>query len=242
MPIAKFFVSNSKDKKLRKNFKNITGLDPRNVSLYKLAIRHSSQSKSKIENSNERLEFLGDAILGSIVAEYLFKKFPFKDEGFLTEIRSRIVNRESLNSIAKKVGLNKLVTLGQRKRTPHSHKSLYGNALEALVGAVYLDKGYKKCTRFVIKKLIIPHVDIEDVVNQNKNYKSLLIEWGQKTNKKIEFKIIKESGHNHSKEFTAQVIIEGTHYQTGKGMSKKKAELFAAEKTFEELNLNDNSE
>lgn len=238
MPFSNLFNKDKKQLKLKKNFKNITGYYPGNLSLYTLAVRHSSQSKSKIENSNERLEFLGDAVLGAVIADYLFKKYPFKDEGFLTEIRSRIVNRESLNSIARKVGLNKLITVNQKKRSPNSHKSLYGNALEALVGAVYLDKGYRKCSKFVIKKLIIPHVDIEHVVKKEKNFKSLLIEWGQKNNKRIEFTIINESGNNHSKEFTAQVKIDGTEYETGVGMSKKKAELFAAEKTYEELNLN----
>lgn len=237
MPLGSLFSKDSKKSKLRKNFKNITGLTPANVELYTLAVRHSSASKSKIENSNERLEFLGDAILGTIVAEYLFKKYPFKDEGFLTEIRSRIVNRESLNMIAKKIGLNKLITLHQKKRHPNSHKSLYGNALEALVGAVYLDKGYSKCQNFVIKKLLIPHVDIENIVQREKNFKSLLIEWGQKNNHRIEFKIVKESGDNHKKEFTAQVLIDGEKHETGNGMSKKKAELFAAEKTYEGLNL-----
>ena len=116
--------------------------------------------------SNERLEYLGDAVLGAVVAEYLFNKFPFKDEGFLTEVRSRIVNRENLNRLAKKIGLAEIIEYtGHLRKNSQSFKSIYGDALEALIGAVYLDNNYNYCRKFILKKLIIPHIDLDQIVN-----------------------------------------------------------------------------
>lgn len=223
-----------KDKALFASVKSITGFTPSKLNLYEQALKHSSISNSQ-KDSNERLEYLGDAIIGSVIAEYLFKKFPFKNEGFLTEIRSRMVNRETLNEIAKKIGLDNLVEYNINRKLPNSHKSLYGNALEAFVGAVYLDKGYKISTQFVIQKLVIPHIDIDVLINTIKNYKSALIELIQKDGKEIDFKIISEEGNNHLKEFTAVVVIDGVEMAKGKGLSKKKAEQAAAEKTYQTL-------
>lgn len=214
--------------------KQILGRKPRNIELYILAVKHSSVSKSE-HDSNERLEYLGDAVLGLVVADFLFKKYPFKSEGFLTEIRSKIVNRESLNNIARKIGLDKLVKFHQHKNLPFSHKSIYGNALEALVGAVYLDFGYKTAKKFTLNKLVVPHIDMHDTVNSISNFKSALIEWAQKESKDIRFDIIEEKGNNHNKEFTAQVFIDDTPYEKGTGLSKKKAEQSAAEKTHERI-------
>ncbi|HWZ21711.1 MAG TPA: ribonuclease III domain-containing protein, partial [Cytophagaceae bacterium] len=140
-------------------------MHPDNSSLYKLAISHSSVAKensSGTKNSYERLEYLGDSVLGTVVAEYLFKKFPYKNEGFLTDIRSRIVNRESLNKVGKKMGLNRIVEYSGKVNL--SHKSLYGDVLEALVGAVYLDKGFYPCREFILTKILEHHFDIEEVV------------------------------------------------------------------------------
>lgn len=215
---------------------NITGFRPGNLSLYKTALRHSSAAKDNISDSYERLEYLGDAVLGTIVAELLFKKYPFKPEGFLTEIRARIVNREELNKLGYRIGLDKIVTFNSHKSS-FSHKSLYGDALEALIGAVYLDKGFHKCKVFILKKLIFPHFDLEEIVQSNKNFKSVLIEWAQKETKDIKFVIIKEiSGKNH-KEFTAEVLIENEPIARGDGLSKKKAEQAAAEKACEKLEI-----
>ncbi|MCP4520815.1 MAG: ribonuclease III [Cytophagales bacterium] len=217
-----------KDLTLYTTIKGILGKKPKNLDLYKLAVQHSSVSK----DSNERLEYLGDAILGAIVAEYLFKKFPYKDEGFLTEIRSRIVKRESLNGLALKIGLNKVLQFQtQHKHVKHMNQSIYGNALEAFIGAIYLDRGYKFCTKFIINGLIKPYINIQDIIDNHHNFKSVLIEWSQKNSKKIKFNIIKEKGTKHNtKEFTSQVSIDDEIVGQGIGFSKKKAEQAAAQK------------
>jgi ribonuclease III len=224
---------NSKeDKKLVTAIKTIAGFTPSNLALYRLATLHSSKSKETegFRESNERLEYLGDAILGAAVADYLFKKYPFKDEGFLTEIRSRIVNRESLNNLARKVGISSIVRFDQ-KNTQLQHVIL-GNTLEALVGAVYLDKGYLRTKKFVIDKLIQPYFNLETVVNVNTNHKSRLIEWAQGQGKQIKFDLVetKNAGRN-GREFSVQVVIGMQPYGLGHGFNKKKAEQSAAEKT-----------
>lgn len=235
-----FSFSKSKDSKFADSIANITGQTPINLNLYKLAVCHTSAAKEDklgIRNSNERLEYLGDDILGAVIAEYLFKKFPYKDEGFLTEIRSRIVNRESLNKLGKKIGLNKIIEYNPGRAGTLSHKSLYGDALEALVGAVYLDKGFKPCRKFILNHLLHPHFDINEIIENNLNFKSILIEWSQKESKDIKFVIIKEEGSIHHKEFTAQVIINDEAISTGTGFSKKKAEQAAAEQACQQLKL-----
>ena len=224
---------NSKeDKKLITAIKTIAGFTPTNLALYRLATLHSSKSKEIIgfRESNERLEYLGDSILGAAVADYLFKKYPFKDEGFLTEIRSRIVNRESLNNLARKIGIGSIVRFDQ-KNTQLQHVIL-GNTLEALVGAVYLDKGYLSTKKFVVDKLIQPYFDLEIVVNSNNNHKSKLIEWAQRKGKEIRFDLIesKNTGRNN-KEFSIQIMIGEETFGLGHGFTKKKAEQSAAEKT-----------
>lgn len=230
----------SRNKKFYKSIVNITGLQPGNIELYKLAISHTSVAKESangVRHSNERLEYLGDAMLGAIVAEYLFKKFPYKDEGFLTEIRSRLVNREALNKLAKRIGLSKIVEFSGPKNSFMSHNSIYGDALEALVGAVYLDLGFESTKKFVLKSLIEPNFDLQEIVNNNLNFKSILIEWAQKESKVIKFAIIDETGTVHQKTFTAEVSFDGVPYSTGTGFSKKKSEQAAAEKACELLGL-----
>lgn len=228
------------DRRLYKTIKRIVGRSPINLSLYKQALRHTSASniikKAGIRDSNERLEYLGDAVLGAIVADFLFKKYPFEEEGFLTEIRARIVNREMLNTIARKIGLEKIIQY-QGRRSKGVYKSMNGDALEALVGAIYLDRGFLATRKFILKKLIQNHYDIDSIVSGNKNYKSLIIEWAQKKNKDISFEIIDEKGTNHYKEFIAQVIIDGESIATGTGLSKKKAEKSSAEKACEKLKI-----
>ncbi|UII23542.1 ribonuclease III [Fulvivirga ligni] len=235
-----FRKKSQKDKRLITAITTIVGSKPFNLKLYELAIKHSSIAKvnSKgLKESNERLEYLGDAILGAIVADYLFKTFPFKEEGFLTEIRARIVNRESLNNLGKKIGLNQVVEYDQNKKGNLSHKSLYGDTLEALVGAVYLDKGYRFCSKFVLEKLIIPYFDINEIIRSNPNWKSKIIEWSQKENKDLKFEIIAVKSDKQHREFTAQVYINEEPMATGIGSSKKRAEQSAAQKTCELLNL-----
>lgn len=235
-----FKRKSDKDKRLITAIQTIVGSKPLNLSLYKLAIVHRSRAKTNdkgLIESNERLEYLGDAVLGAIVADFLFKKYPFKDEGFLTTVRSRIVNRESLNMLGKKVGLNQLVQYDKSKKSKLSHKSLYGDTLEALIGAVYLDHGYRFCQNFVLDKLIVPYFDIAEVASSDPNYKSKIIEFAQKVNKKVRFDIVDVTTDKHHKEFTAQVFLDDKPLATGHGHSKKKAEQDASQKSCELLRL-----
>ncbi|RVU24807.1 ribonuclease III [Sandaracinomonas limnophila] len=227
-----------REKFLKKSVKHLLGTKPSNLQLYRLAFLHSSASKDSIaksyKESNERLEFLGDSVLGMITASYLFKKFPFKDEGFLTEIRSRMVSRDSLNILGRKIGLDKIIEHENQNRASLSRSSMYGDAMEAFIGAVYLDKGFAFTQKFIIKKILTQHFDLETVVQNNPNFKSILIEWGQKEGKKITFEI-SEEGHHHNKEFTAVILVDGEKLIEGKAYSKKKAEQTASMKACEIL-------
>lgn len=210
----------------------IAGFVPSNLELYRLATLHSSvsiQNGHGFRESNERLEYLGDAVLGAAVADFLFKKFPYKDEGFLTEIRSRIVNRESLNGLARQIGIARIVQFD--KKNAQLQRVILGNTLEAIVGAVYLDKGYMRCKRFVIDKLISPYYNIDELVNANTNYKSKIIEWGQREGKSVKFEIINIKKSKMHKEFTARVVVDNKPMGVGHGNNKKKAEQDAAFKT-----------
>jgi ribonuclease-3 len=220
------------DKNLTRTLKSLLGFRPKNLDLYKLALSHASVSKE----SNERLEYLGDAILGAIVADFLFKKFPFKDEGFLSEMRSRIVKRDSLNTLARKIALDKLVIYKNASRKM-GFKSIYGNALEALIGAIFLDRKYKTAEKFILQQLIKPHIDINETISNNQNFKSILIEWAQKEAKEISFTIVNEDGTNHDKVFISEIVLDSKAISQGHGHSKKKAEQAAAEKACLQLKL-----
>ena len=230
-----------REKFLKKSVRHLIGANPSNLQLYRLAFLHASASKESVsksyKESNERLEYLGDSVLGMITAAYLFKKYPFKDEGFLTEIRSRMVSRESLNALGRKLGLDEIIEFESQKRTILSRSSMYGDALEAFIGAVYLDKGFTFTQQFIIKKILTQYFDLETVVQNNPNFKSILIEWAQKEGKKAQFSL-EEEGLHHNKEFTAFVLIEGEKIAEGKGYSKKKAEQTAAMKACDVLGLN----
>jgi len=231
------------DRKIITAIQTIAGFAPQNLELYRLATLHSSIAKENgqgFKESNERLEYLGDAILGAAVADFLFKKFPYKNEGFLTEIRSRIVNRESLNLLARKIGIGSIVQFDQKNI--QLQQVILGNTLEAIVGAVYLDKGYIQCKKFVITKLITPNFDVDELVNSNSNFKSKLIEWSQRESKEIRFEIVSVQKGKLHKEFTAQVFVNNEAAGTGYGNSKKKAEQDAAFKTCEKLNILKNIE
>lgn len=230
----------SKDqKRLASHIKTIVGSKPLNLYLYELAMKHTSIAEEKangFKESNERLEYLGDAVLGIVIADYLFKKYPLKDEGFLTEIRSRIVNREVLNNLAKKIGLSRLVEFNSSSRGTASYKSIYGDALEAFIGAIYLDRGYKFCRRFILNKLIANHFDLDSIVSTDTNFKSKVIEWAQKENKAIRFDI-NEEGNKSVKQFMAQLYVEDMPVGVGYGFSKKKAEQDAAMKSCQILEI-----
>lgn len=233
-------IYSKKDKRLAISIRLIVGSKPLNLSLYKLAFKHSSaavESKSGSKISNERLEFLGDAVLGAIVAEHLFMKFPYRDEGFLTETRSRIVNRESLNRVGLKIGLAKIVESEISPKGFHAFKSIYGDTLEALVGAVYLDRGYYFCRKFVYDRIILPHFDLHDIINTTINFKSKIIEWSQKDSHAVDFILVSVSKNQRFKEFVVELNIDGEVYTEGKGATKKKAEQEAAKNACEKLNL-----
>jgi len=177
--------------------------------------------------NNERLEFLGDAILGSIVAEELYKRFPRRDEGFLTKTRSRIVNRSLLNEIALKMGLGQWIK--SQSQIDIAQTSIPGDALEAIVGAVYLDRGYTQCQQFVFDKIITPHINLNKVAKKDSNYKSLRIEWGQKHKKSINFITEEQHVSNGSAPvFMAKAAIDNDPVGEGKGFSKKEAQQNAA--------------
>jgi ribonuclease-3 len=219
-----------KDKAMVGALSRIIGSTPHNVSLYQLALTPSGSQRNNggRHESNERLEFLGDAILGSVIADYLFRKYPYKDEGFLTEVRSRLVNREALNMVAMKLGLQKLIKAdaGVASR----QRFLYGNALEALVGAVYLDKGYEPTRQFIQHKIIRPFFDLTEIINTTTNHKSKLIEWAQSTGKSVRFDTVDQKLSGPVSEFTVQVLVNEEAIATGNGFTKKKAEQAAAEK------------
>lgn len=228
----------SEDKELYSFIKNIFGFYPGNIFLYKLAFRHKSLAK-ELNNgtriSNERLEYLGDAILSAVVADYLFKIFPIKGEGFLTEMRSRIVSRASLNKLSQKLGLDKHIQVNPDGN--NVYKSMNGDAFEALIGAIYLDKGYQFTRRVLIEKVILQHFDLDELENNDTNYKSRLIEWAQREKHSVEFIQLSEVGHGYTKQYVVEVLIDKQPYGKGRDYSIKGAEQNAAMKTLIELDI-----
>lgn len=234
------FSLNESDKRLYNAIKRIIGTSPTNLSIYKLAMQHTSvakENKDGFKESNERLEYLGDAILGSIVADFLFTRFPYKNEGFLTDIRSRIVSRTSLGELSKKIGLDQLIEVDNKRKNAYSHKSLYGDAIEAFIGAVYLDKGFNFCQDFIINRILLTHLDLQTIIETDKNYKSKLIEWAQKENKNVQFAIAKDKVEGNNRQFVAQVLLDEIAISTGNGYTKKNAEQDAARRACEELEI-----
>jgi len=237
--LLSFKKTTTEEKNLKEVIHRITSVRPVNIRLYILATQHASVAKSNedgFRESNERLEYLGDAILGSVVAEFLFKKYPFKDEGFLTDIRARIVNRDSLNELARRIGLQDIIEINQVAKGT-TFKSLLGDSLEALIGAIYLDRGYEFTKKFILKQLVDPYVDLQEIIKNNPNYKSKIIEWAHKENKDVKFEILDVKGSKHNREFVAQVMVNDKPLGRGSGFSKKKAEQDAAQKTCDMLNL-----
>ena len=219
----------SEDKELTRRLKPIIGFIPVHLHLFKLAFYHRSmQHESNIKNgyNNERLEFLGDSVLSTIVAEYLFMKYPHKDEGFLTKMRSKIVKRNALNDIADKMGLDMILTdfsVGKMS------SSMMGNAMEALVGAIYIEFGYQKTSEYVIKNILMKYLDMKELENQDDNYKSILLEACQKHGKEVEFKIESKSKVDKRDWFVVGVYIDNEQIATGDDFNKKAAEQKAAQ-------------
>lgn len=226
----------SPDKNLAKRLRSLLGFTPSNLGLFKLAFYHKSASSEKFYaiQSNERLEYLGDAVLGTIVAEYLFKKYPNNNEGFLTKMRSKIVKRKSLNKIADKMGLD--VLLSEYNNTRLS-RSMLGNALEALVGAVYLESGYPKTKRYVINKILRGYLDIHELETFDDNYKSQLLEWCQKNGQTVAYKMLAKYKFEKRDRFKVAVMIDGNKIATADDFNKKSAEQTASEKAMHSLGI-----
>lgn len=222
------------DQKIIKAILFLFGFEPVNINLYKLALLHKSKNKNE---SNERLEYLGDAVLNLIVAEYLFKKYPFKDEGFLTKIRSKIVSRDSLNNLGRKVGLKELINFKNVDEFSKNYKSIFGDALEAIIGAVYLDVGFEYCQEYIVKNIIIPYYNFDELVNKTHNFKSKILEWSQKEKKLIKFSTKKITLKNNSSQFESILIIENKEISKGFGNNKKDAEKDASRLACKKLEL-----
>ncbi|MBA4139564.1 MAG: ribonuclease III [Segetibacter sp.] len=236
MQILRRLFSKRKTKQsFEKQFQNVLGIKPGNILLYTAALSHRSVKEGADEN-NERLEYLGDAVLSAIIADYLFKKYPYKGEGFLTEMRSKMVNRQKLNDIAVKMGLKKL-TLYNKYDGSLKASQIFGNTLEALVGAVYLDKGYVKTQKWVSKNMIIPYLDVNDLELIDINLKNKLIGWASKNGKVLEFETLEEKLENSRRIFTIAAVIDGEKLAFGKGYNKKDASQIAAQLAIERLGL-----
>ena len=227
----------SKDKELRAALYEIFGFYPHRIQFYKLALMHKSVTRRNEKGkplNNERLEFLGDAILDAIVGDIVYRHFEGKREGFLTSTRSKIVQRDTLNRLATEMGITQLIKFG--KHTPSHNSYMGGNAFEALVGAMYLDRGYEACMRFMEKRILSQLINIDKVAYKEINFKSKLIEWCQKNKVKLDFKLLKQSREGkNSPIFKYQVLIEGLEGGVGEGYSKKESQQLASKITLQQL-------
>lgn len=234
LPIRLLF---SKDKELYVFFHRITGYYPRDIKLYRLAMIHRSKPlklKSGRWCNNERLEFLGDAVLSNVVADFLYRTYPNKREGFLTSTRAKIVQRESLNRIGKSLDLDHRMRAMSHASTHNSY--LCGNTLEAIVGAVYLDQGYKRCRRFIINRLIKKYFNLNDLVKTEQNFKSRLIEWAQKYHIPIEYVLIgTHTDDNNNPIFSTAIYLGGYYASEADGYSKKESHQLASRKALDRL-------
>ena len=232
----------SSDKDFVGHLYHVSDILPNEVFLYRLALTHSSYLNGQPVTTpeiqaarycNERLEFLGDSILDMMVAEYLFKRYPTKDEGFLTEMRSKIVNRNILNEICQKIQLDKLI---KHNQMGSQNQSMYGDALEAYIGALYLDRGYKKAWKFAYERIILPHLDFENIENQVISYKNKLIEYVQKNKMGLlEFEVVEETTAPHGKMFVVRAKAGNEELGRGMGRSKKLAEQNASQNALSKL-------
>lgn len=225
----------SPNKAFARELTKLLGYRPRYLSYYSRAFVHRSYNEnSRPMLNNERLEYLGDAILGSVIADYLFRKYPTKDEGFLTMMRSRIVNRKSLSELARRLDLD---TFMQHHGTDQPSDSMLGNAFEALIGAIYLDMGYDRTKHFIIRRIVRHNFNIEALENLDTNYKSRLLEHCQKAHLALEYKIAEQFKQNHRDKFKIAVYIDGKLVAHGEDFNKKSAEQVASERTLRHLGL-----
>lgn len=226
-----------KEKELYSSLFNVIGFYPHDISLYKQALLHKSIAKRNEKGrpvNNERLEFLGDAILDAIVGDIVFRHFEGKREGFLTNTRSKIVQRETLNKLAQEIGISQLIMSNGHSSSHNSYMD--GNAFEALVGAIYLDRGYEACMRFMKKRILSQLINLDKVAYKDVNFKSKLIEWCQKNRVKLDFKLIEQKrDENNNPIFVYQAIVEGLEGGSGKGYSKKESQQLASKQTLQSL-------
>lgn len=221
-------------------FYKMLGFFPHDIRIYEQALLHKSSSvksdKGRLLN-NERLEFLGDAILDAVVADILYQKFEGKREGFLTNTRSKMVSRETLNRVADQIGLSKLIKFNTRQSAHNSYMS--GNAFEALVGAIYLDRGYYACKYFMEHRIIGQYIDVDRISHKEVNFKSKLIEWSQKNRMEISFELVNQGFDSfHSPTFESEIMIEGIHAGKGMGYSKKESQQIAAHESLNMIKKN----
>lgn len=228
----------TRNKKLSSTLKEILGFQPGNLELYRLAFLHKSAIQNNGESdkvfNNERLEFLGDALLGAIVTEYLYLSFPFKDEGFLTRVRSKIVSRQHLNFLADKMGLIHFLV---KDKSKYEGSSIYGNALEALIGSIYLDKGFKTVKKFIINRLFKLYINVEELINTEFDYKSKLTQWAQKEKKVLEFRILADKKYSESEKYHIGIFVDSALMGECNHSSKKIAEQTAAARVWNHIEL-----
>ena len=231
-----------RDRREHKEFYNFCrrelGFTPRKPHLYQVALIHKSKSELTSQGqriNNERLEYLGDALLTAMVAEMLYRRYPYKGEGYLTELRAKIVSRRSLNSLAHTIGLAQLIQYNRESQGVF--KSIEGDAFEALLGAIYLEKGYRFTRKVVIDRIIARHIDIDDIAATDWNFKSKLIDWGQKTRHTVAFEVTRRfaQGPNKRIHYECCAIVDGKQYDTAVDFTIKAAEQQAAEKTYRRL-------
>ena len=229
-----------KDKELYFSIQRIVGFYPHRIDFFKQALMHKSIGKRNAKGrpvNNERLEFLGDAILDAVVGDIVYRHFEGKREGFLTNTRSKIVQRETLNRLAREMGVNELIVSSGHSSSHNSYVG--GNAFEALIGAIYLDRGYDACMRFMEKRVLNELINIDKVAYKEVNFKSKLLEWSQKNRVKLEFKLLEQkSDEKGSPVFTYQVVIEGVEGESGTGYSKKESQQQASKLTLQRLRKN----
>lgn len=225
----KIFNHYSKDdKELKAQLSQILHFTPQRIHLYRSALTHSTATQLPTGIHNERLEFLGDAFLGSVVGEMLYIKYPKRNEGFLTEMRSKIVSRQNLNQLAIGLGLNKLLRYNKNDTLLHS-SHIFGNALEALIGAIYLDKGYSTTKNFILKQLVNAYVDLDELEQTETNFKKGVYQWAQRNHKNIEFTIIGEEKIGRRRLFKIGIFVNGELWLEATGWNKKEASQKAAE-------------
>lgn len=238
--LGHFLKSSNEDVMFFSKLKKITTLKAYNKNVYRTAFTHRSKNLKDVDGhliNFERLEFLGDSILSIVVSSFLYDKFPFAKEGTLTKFRAKIVSRENLNQIGLKIDL---VNFLDQKSKVNLGKNIHGNLLEALIGAVFVDRGYKKCSAFVMKKILGEHVDINQLQHTVLSYKGFLIEWGQKTKKSVKFKTNTDNGLDPDFNYTTQIFLDDKQIVKARGVSKKKSEEKAAKRAFHAMNIKSN--